>query len=185
ILLSIPELFYYSGVGHDGAVYIPTKNEDPVHLVKRNLNLAQSLSQIPIVRLFGRKSQLFETLDIKQKSTIAIEKDVLPYSFVQFLKSKAKNIHLVNCSSLLRNLRSIKSKYEINQIRQAAALVDRSFEYCTEIATPKMTEIELASQLGSWLLENGHGGFITTHAFNAALLHYAYVISSGSSVLNI
>ena len=185
ILLSTPELFYYSGVGYDGAVYIPTEGESAIHLVKRNLKMAQSFSQVPIIQEYGRKSKLFETLNINPASKIAIEKDVLPYSYVQFLQSKAKNIELVNYSSIFRNLRSIKSKYEINLIEQAAAIVDQSFEYCTEIATPDMTEIELAIRLERWLLENGHDGFITTYGFNAELLHCAYVISSQSSVLNI
>ena len=185
ILLSTPELYYYSGVGYDGAVYISTEGEVPVHLIKRNLTLAQSFSQIPVIKTFGRKSKIFETLDIKQGTRIAIEKEVLSYSFVQFLQSKAKNIQLVDCSSVLRELRSIKSKYEINQIERAAKLVDQSLEHCTEIATPEMTEIELAIRLESWLLENGHDGFITTYGFNAELLHCAYVISSQSSILNI
>ncbi|MFX0122050.1 MAG: M24 family metallopeptidase [Candidatus Hodarchaeota archaeon] len=184
ILLSTPELYYYSGVGYDGAVYIPIEGS-PVHLVKRNLELAQSFSQIATVMTFGRKSKLFETLKIKPSATIAIEKDVLTFSFVQFLQSKAKNVQLVNCSPILRYIRSIKSEYEINHIKVAAILVDESFEYCTEIATPEMTEIELAVRLEGWLLKNGHDGFITTHGFNTELLHYAYVISSQSSILNI
>ncbi|MFX0015172.1 MAG: M24 family metallopeptidase [Promethearchaeota archaeon] len=184
ILLSTPELYYYSGVGYDGAVYIP-KEGDPIHLVKRNIMLAQSVSKLPEIQPFGRKSKIFKTLGIKQPGSIAIEKDILPYSFVEFLQSKAKTIQLLNYSPILRKIRSIKSKYEITQIKRAAGLVDQSFEYLTEIATPEMTEIELASQLESWMLENGHDGFITTYGFNTELLHYAYVISSQSSTLNI
>ena len=48
-----------------------------------------------------------------------------------------------------------------------------------------MTEIELSSHLDSWLLNNGHDGYITTRAFNSPLLHYSYVISSLSSTINI
>ena len=184
IILSTPELYYYSGVGYDGAVYIPVEG-NPIHLVKRNLELAKAFSQLPTITPFGRKSQIFETLNIKTSTKIAIEMDVLSYSFVKFLQSKAKNIELTNCSSILRYFRSIKSDYEINLIKVAAELVDKSFEHCIEIATPEMTEIELAVRLESWLLENGHDGFITTYGFNTELLHYAYVISSQSSVLNI
>lgn len=185
ILFSTPELYYYSGVGYDGAIYISTDGKEPVHLVKRNLPLAQSYSQIAMIQPFGRKSELFQTLNINRAEIIAIEQDVLSYSFVQFLQSKTKKIQLIDGSSILRKLRSIKSKYEINQIESAALLVDQSFEHCTEIVTPEMTEIELTSRLESWLLDNGHNGFITTRAFNSELLHYAYVISSQSSVLNI
>lgn len=184
ILFSTPELYYYSGMGADGAIYVSTDG-DPVHLIKRNLPLAQSFSQIPIQRNFGRKSKLFDTLEIKSPARIAIEKDILSSSFVDFLQLKSKNIQLVDGSSIFRDLRSKKSKYEINQINKASQLVDQSMEYCTEIATPEMTEIGLASLLEAWLLENGHDGFITTRAFNSELLHYAYVISSSSAILNI
>jgi len=184
ILLSTPELYYYSGVGYDGAVYIPVEG-DPIHLVKRNLELAKSFSRLPTVTSFGRKSRLFKTLNVKPLAKIALELDILSYSFVQFLQSKAQNVQLINCSSTLRQFRSIKSDYEINQIKDAAKLVDNSFEYCLEIATQEMTEIELAVRLERWLLDNGHDGFITTYGFNTELLHYAYVISSQSSVLNI
>ncbi|MFW9904938.1 MAG: M24 family metallopeptidase [Candidatus Thorarchaeota archaeon] len=184
ILLSTPELYYYSGLGYDGAVYIPVEGE-PVHLIKRNIELAKSFSRLPRINSFGRKSKLFDTLGIKPSAKIALELDILSYSFVKFLESKAKNVQLTNCSPVLRQLRSIKSEYEISHIKDAATLVDASFEYCTETATPEMTEIELAARLERWMLDNGHDGFITTYGFNTELLHYAYVISSQSSVLNI
>jgi Xaa-Pro dipeptidase len=184
LLLSIPELYYYSGFGGDGAIYIPVDG-NPVHLVRRNLHLAQNYSQIPDIQLYGKRSKIFDTLKVPSRFRVAIEKNILPYSSVKFLESVAKNIELVNGSLIFRSIRSVKSKFEINQIERAASLVDKSFEYCTEIADSQMTEIELATKLDSWLLNNGHNGFITTYGFNTALLNYSYVISSLSSTLNI
>lgn len=184
LVLSIPELYYYSGVGSDGAIYIPIEG-DPIHLIKRNLPLAKNYSLIANVQIFGRQSKLFDTLEIITPSRIMIEKDVLSATFVNFLHLQAKNVELIDGTPIFRQIRSIKSAYEIELIEQAAKLVDQSFDYCVEIARPGMTEIELASQLESWLLERGHSGYITTRAFNAALLNYSYVISSGSSTMNI
>ncbi|MHA2226198.1 MAG: M24 family metallopeptidase [Candidatus Hodarchaeales archaeon] len=184
LLFSIPELYYYSGFGGDGVIYIPVKG-NPVHLVKRNVSLAKQFSRIPNVKIYGQQSKLFKTLEIEESAQIAIEKNVLTDSFVSFLQAKAKNITLIDDNSIFRQIRSIKSNFEIKLIQTAANLVDKSFEYCTEIATPEMTEIELSSRLDSWMLERGHNGHITTRAFNAALLNYSYVISSGSSTLNI
>ncbi len=184
LFFSITELYYYSGFGADGAIYIPTDGE-PVHLIKRNISLAQQYSRIENCQPFGRKSKIFKTLEISDDSKIALEKDILSHSFVEFLMTTSGGIELENGSNLFRSIRSIKSKFEIDQIKQAAALVDRSFDHCTEIAQPTMTEIELSSQLNSWLLNNGHDGYITTRAFNSPLVHYSYVISSLSSTLNI
>ncbi|MFX0171481.1 MAG: M24 family metallopeptidase [Candidatus Hodarchaeota archaeon] len=184
LFLSTPELYYYSGIGSDGAVYVPIEG-DPIYLIKRNLSLAKKHSLIANVQIFGRQSKLFETLEIKSPSRIMIEKDVLSASYVNFLHTKVKDVKLIDGSHVFRKIRSVKSAYEIELIERAANLVDQSFEYCIEIANPDMTEIELASQLDSWLLHRGHGGYITTRAFNAALLHYSYVISSRSSTMNI
>ena len=183
LLLSIPELYYYSGFGADGAIYVPVEGS-PVHLVKRNKPFAQEYSQISELKLFGRRSKIFETLEVPPKARVAIEKEIVPSSIVDHLESLTNSIELVNGSFIFRNIRSIKSKFEIDQIEQAATLVDESFEYCTEIANSQMTEIELASKLNTWLLHNGHNGYINTYAFNTALVNYSYVISSHSSVLN-
>lgn len=184
ILFSIPEIYYYSGFGADGAVYVPVEG-NPVHLVKRNLSLANQYSLIQNVQNFGRLSEIFETLRIKTSSQILVEKKVLPASFVDFLQFKTKLIKLIDGSSIFRQIRSIKSNFEIKMIDQAAKLVDQSFEYCSEIVSPDMTEIDLSARLDGWLLNNGHNGYITTRAFNSALLHYSYVISSNSSTMNI
>ncbi|MHA2378264.1 MAG: M24 family metallopeptidase [Candidatus Thorarchaeota archaeon] len=183
LLMSVTELYYYSGIGSPGVVYVPPDGE-PVRLSERNLDLVKSFSPLTDVRPMGRLSMLFETLKIESSSQIAIEEDILPFSLVRFLQSKARGVGLVDGSKILRLIRSVKSDYEINLMEKAAALVDESFEYCTEIADPDMTEIELALQLDSWMVERGHAGFITTRTFNSAMVQYSYVISSGGSTLN-
>ncbi len=183
LLMTSAELYYYSGVGTGGAVYVPAE-EDPIRLVERNLELVESYSLIPEIRLMGRMSQLFQTLNVPSNSRIAMESDVIPYSLMSYLQSRADGIHFSDGSDMFRTIRSKKSDYEIELIEAAAKLVDQSFEYCTEIATPEMTEIALSMRLDAWMVENGHAGFITTRAFNSEMLIYSYVVSSSGSTLN-
>ncbi len=184
LLFSITGTYYYSGYGADGLIFIPIEGE-PIHLVKRNVALAQKYSQISNIRSYGRTSKIVDTLNIPENSIILVEEDYLSYSFVKYLRDINQTIQFLDGSQLFRELRSIKSKYEIFMIKKAAKMVDESFLYCCEIAKPDMSEIELASKLDSWLLNNGHGGYITTRAMNSALLNYSYVISSHSTSLNI
>ncbi|MHA1213829.1 MAG: M24 family metallopeptidase [Candidatus Hodarchaeales archaeon] len=184
LVFSVPELYYYSGLGSDGVIYVPAESE-PIHLINRNLNLAKQHSGLSNVKLYGRKSKLFETLNISHNSRLLTELDLLPNSKVHFLKKIAGDIELIDGTTVFRNLRSVKSDFEINLIEKAASLVDESFERCAEIARPDMTEIELALELDNWLVKNGHSGFITTRSPNSALLNYSYVISSNSTTLNI
>ena len=184
LLLSIVELYYYTGIGLDGALFIPRTGE-PIHLVKRNRELAENYSGTTIVKDYGKTSKLFKNLNIPNNSCIALELDILPYSYTKFLNSLNHKITFQDGSKKLREVRSVKSQFEINQISKAAKLVDESFEFCKEIASPDMSEISLASKLDRWLLDNGHHGYVKTRAFNSALLNLSYVISSASSILNI
>ncbi|MHA2601351.1 MAG: M24 family metallopeptidase [Candidatus Thorarchaeota archaeon SMTZ1-83] len=183
LLMSVAELYYYSGIGSPGAVYVPSEG-DPVRFSERNLDLVKTHSPLTDIRPLGRMSMLFENLKVESEAQIVVEGDVLPFSLVTFLQSKAKETRLVDGSNLFRQIRSVKSDYEIELMERAAVLVDESFEFCTEIANPDMTEVELALRLDSWMVERGHAGFITTRSFNMAMVQYSYVVSSGGSTLN-
>jgi Xaa-Pro dipeptidase len=184
LFLTTTNLYYYSGYGGDGAVFVPIEDE-PIHLVKRNLPLAEQYSGLSNVQPYGRESRLMKTLGIKSSLRIAIDADIIPFSFVTFLKEQVDSTQLIDGSHFLRNIRAVKSTFEINLIEQAAEIVDQSFEICKEIAKPEMTEIELASQLDSWMLKYNHSGFITTRSLNSIMPAYSFVISSSSATLNI
>jgi Xaa-Pro aminopeptidase len=183
LLLSTIEMYYYSGIGSSGAVYIPNQG-DPVRLVERNLDLVKTHSPLSDIRPMGRLSKIFETFGIKKDTQIALEGDIVPYSFVTFLQSKADGIELVDGSQMFREIRSRKSEFEVGMIETAAKQIDGSLTYCSEIATPEMTEIELSTRLDGWLVDQGHAGYITTRAFNSSMLIYSYVVSSDASTLN-
>jgi Xaa-Pro aminopeptidase len=183
LLFSSQECYYYSGLGIEGAVFVPAEGE-PRQFVKRNLAFCRKYSAIPQIQEYGKQSKLFETLGIKSGARVAIEADLLSFSFVEYLQSKAENLHLVDGSSLFRQIRAVKSDFEIDLIGRAAQTVDRMFGFCQETSRPDMTEIELSSRLDSWLLQNGHDGFITTHAFNSLMPQYSYVVSSAAASMN-
>ncbi|NHJ12663.1 MAG: aminopeptidase P family protein [Candidatus Thorarchaeota archaeon] len=183
ILLSTTELYYYSGIGIQGVVYVPADGA-PVRLAERNKELVAAFSELIDIRPMGRQSRIFETLGIGTGTRIAMESDIVPYSYMEFLQSRAEGIELVDGSHIFRAIRSKKSEFEIEQIAAAAELVDKSLDYCTEIATPEMTEIELSMNLDTWLVEHGHAGYITTRAFNSSMQIYSYVVSSSASTLN-
>lgn len=183
LFMTTIELYYYSGIGIDGALLVPVDDE-PVRLVERNAELAKSYSQVSDVQPMGRLSGIFETLNVKPGSTLAVESDVIPHSLMKYLQSRAGETSLVDGSQIFRGIRSVKSPYEIAMIETAASIVDQSFIHCAEIAGPEMTEIDLSMRLDKWMVENGHAGFISTHGFNSEMLIFSYVVSSRGATLN-
>lgn len=185
LIFSVPNLYYFTGIGVDGVLYVPSE-ASPTHLVRRNIILAREYSQIDSIIDLVKFSDFFDHLEIQRQAKLIIEKDVIPVSRYEYLTKLSQNQYeFQDGSVLLRQLRSIKTEFEIAQIKIAAQLIDQMFTYCVEYTTPEMTEIELASSLNTWLFKNGHAGHVTTRAFNALNLQYPYVISSASATSNI
>ncbi len=61
-----------------------------------------------------------------------------------------------NLSSLMKSLRSIKSQYEINELKQVGKMIDDVHSYVPTILKPGLSEIEIAKKIGNKILEVGH-----------------------------
>ncbi|MHA1168177.1 MAG: M24 family metallopeptidase [Candidatus Hodarchaeales archaeon] len=187
ILFSLQEIFYYTGIALDGAVFIPSNGEDAVFFVKRNKKLADRYAKSVTVKTFGRLSKFFQQEEYRGiKGSIALELDLIPFSMASYLNklASANGMNIVDGSAILRGIRSVKSKYEQDLIRKSAKIIEESFSYCIDVVKPGMTEIELSTLLDSWLLRNGLAGRVVTRSFGSSMPIYSFVISTGSAELN-
>jgi Xaa-Pro dipeptidase len=73
----------------------------------------------------------------------------------------------------------VKSPWELDRIREAAAMVAGVDECVAGVLREGMTEIELAAEVEAWLRRQGHQGVIRMRAFNGEV-HYG-TISSGAA----
>ncbi|HUP27586.1 MAG TPA: aminopeptidase P family N-terminal domain-containing protein, partial [Chloroflexia bacterium] len=121
------DVFYLSGVVQQAQVYLPVAGE-PLLMVRKHLGRAQMVSELPAGRIVGVRS-LRELPDLLQSSTgetalrrIGFEFDTLPVSVFQAYERALAGLgaELVDASNIFRRVRSIKSQYELDQIRHAA-----------------------------------------------------------------
>ncbi len=84
----------------------------------------------------------------------------------------------------------IKTKEEIEKLRNAALLGDRCFEYICDVVKPGMTEIEIAKKIDEFFMKNGATGVsfdtIVGAGVNSAQIHSTpteYIIKEQDIIL--
>jgi Xaa-Pro aminopeptidase len=107
--------------------------------------------------------------------SIGFEDTYLKYSEVVKFMQSGENQKWVPLADELSNLRSIKDEQEIQKLKMAESIGDKSFTRILDILRPGMTEIEVAAELEYGMKMNGAQGFsfdsIVASGPNSALPH--------------
>ncbi len=88
-------------------------------------------------------------------------------------------MQFVDVSRMLREIRMIKSAYEIGLIRQAAIIQDHMARRLREVVRPGMTELELAAEVEAEARRHGHQGFVRVRRFGQEF-YYGHLLCGPS-----
>jgi Xaa-Pro aminopeptidase len=183
LILQNVDLFYFSGTIQRSYLFIPAKGE-PLLLVQKDFDRAKKESPlkniIPIERPKGISSVLKKQGGLKR---IGLECDVLPVNQFRQLGKIFPRSEFVDISKAIKQVRMIKSPYEINQLRCSAKILDEVFEYAKIILKPGMTEIEAESQLIELGRRRGHQGLTRMRAWNQDMVNACVLSGNSGSVL--
>ncbi|MFZ2446413.1 MAG: Xaa-Pro peptidase family protein [Syntrophobacteraceae bacterium] len=164
------DLFYFTGTVQDSHLIVPASG-NPVLLVRRSFERAKAESPIrpiiPMQSLGEIREALFEACGAKEPETVGFELDVLPAStfFIYDEKIFPKQ-RIVDISGLVRQLRAIKSPWEIDMMRRAAEISTLVAESVPKFLRPGISELELNSDLESLARRAGNTGFVRSRSFN-------------------
>ncbi len=177
LLIQRADLFYFSGTGQNGLLFVPVEGE-PTLLIKKSVARAQQESAIDNIIPFPGWEPL---IDLVEKNTppgypIGLELDVLPANLYLRYQEKFKNNHLVDISSSIRKIRAVKSEYEIGQMKEAARISKSVFLHARDIIKAGMAEVELAGHLEFHARTLGHQGAVRMRGFNQEL-YYGHVLT--------
>jgi len=181
LILQRADLFYFSGTGQNGHLFIPASGE-PTLLVKKSLDRAKEESALKTVIPYSGTEQLKDLVisQIPENSVIGLEADVLPAALYFRYQKIFAGYQLVDLSGEIRQIRAVKSAYEINLLRQAAAVGKQVFDYAREIIRPGMSEVELAGGLEMQARRLGHQGAVRMRGFNQEL-YFGHVMSGDNA----
>lgn len=177
-------LFYFSGTSQNSYLFIPQKGE-PLLMVRKSYERALQESKINrIVELKSLKNILPGILELGSPiKNVGLELDVIPYNTFKFYNEKIfPGLEIKDASDIIRQIRLIKSPFEIDLLARSCRVLDQAFSKVPEMLHEGMSEIELASLFEAQMRKNGYGGGCNMRAFNQSLFFGNLVSGSNGRV---
>ncbi len=182
LIVQTVDLFYLAGTTQQANLFVPTSGA-PLLMVRKSSSRARdesplehvipmrSLRDLPDL-IAGHGSGLLER--------IGLELDVMPVNtFGQYQKT-FPGVELVDVSPAIRQVRGIKSPYEIGILWEAARVMQAMIEAVPRILREGMTEAEFAGQLEVVGLALGHQGIAPMRNWNMAV-HFGTLVAGDSA----
>jgi Xaa-Pro aminopeptidase len=181
VVVQSVDLYYLTGTTQSAHLVVPTDGE-PVLLVRQTLERA--IAESPLERIEPLRSlrELPAALAAAglQGGRIGFELDVLPAARYLDYARRLQGFELADCSSELRRLRTVKSTWELERIREAGAMLAGVAERMAVVLREGMTELELAGLVEAWLRRQGHQGILRMRAFNGDV-HYGTIAAGAAA----
>jgi Xaa-Pro dipeptidase len=161
-------LYYLSGTTQDGLLFVPLEGE-PLLMIKREPERARVES--PIMDIIPLRSNreipsLIQTHRGKVPPILGLELDVLPVRDYLKFQEFFPSTQLMDASSILREVRKIKSLFEIALMRKAGEIGTKVYQEAKEILKEGMTEIEFGGFLEAAAKRYGHEGLLRVRSLN-------------------
>lgn len=172
-------LYYFTGTMQEGLLLIP-RNEDAVLWVKRSYERAIDESYFP--KIFPMNT--FKDVTDKMHSiphTVSLETEIIPLAMYERMFKHFSFSNFTSLDKQIAYVRSLKSSYEIDLMEKSGKIHQKVLEEMVPgILKEGISEVELASELFSLMMEEGHHGVIRFGMFDTemALGHIAFGESS-------
>ncbi|MFC4304224.1 M24 family metallopeptidase [Cohnella boryungensis] len=179
-------IYYYTGSMQAGYVFIPASGE-PTYYVRRSVVRALAESRIRAVELvafrtFGEQLQRDYPAVFAGKersANIGADLDVMPAQLFLKLGEVIPGARFTDASSILRQMRSVKSSYEVERISRAAEAVAAALEEGLAELRPGLTELELMAIIENGLRRRGHIGLMRMRGYNQEIM--TGIVSAGEA----
>lgn len=166
------DLFYFTGTIQSGCLYVPLVGQ-PLYLVRRDAGRARMESGLKEIRPFSSPKDIPGILaehSYPEPKRIGMEFDVLPVALFERYRKVFPTAEFLDASPLIRQIRMIKSHYEIHLMQDAADQVHAVHLRAMEAIREGMTDLELAAELEYTARTHGHLGLVRMRVFNGELL---------------
>ena len=170
---------YFTGMSSSAGTVVITKQTAFLLIDFRYFEKAKSTVKNAKVILCEKLStQLKELLFNEKGETVLLEKDNLTVSAFENFKNMLCDFSLIASEKLsekILSLRSIKTKEEIENIKRAQYLTDKTFEYILNRIKTGVSEKEIMLDMEFFIRRNGREGtafdFIVVSGANSSLPH--------------
>lgn len=149
-------LFYLSDRVYSGYCYLPVEGE-PLFFVRRPVGLKGN--GVHYIRKPEQIVERLQELGLPVPRRLLLELDELTYSEVNRLRGIFMPDELLNATSLLRKIRSVKSVYEIELLRQSARQHAACYAEVPGLFRSGMTDVEFSIEIERLFRQKGALGY--------------------------
>ena len=184
LLMQSTDLYYFCGTAQQAHLYIPVEG-DPILMVKKSISRARSespLKTITVLESPARLPDLLKAHNCPAPRFLGMELDILPVNLYNRYPGLWRDVTVQDCSPMIRELRAIKSPFEIDLIRQAAGLADQMAAFAATVIKEGVPEIEMAGVLEAEARRLGHQGLIRMRLWGSELFYGHFMSGSSAAV---
>lgn len=167
VIMQNVDLFYFTGTTQRGVLVIAPGSE-PLLFIEKSVYRARLDSPLDVIAVKSEKDTgkiLGEKKILRGRG--AMELDVVPVKvFERIRKNLGFAGDVIDISPLIRELRAVKSPFEIEQCRKASSIFSHVFDRATEVIREGISEVEIDSHLIAAGRRQGHQGYLRMRGFN-------------------
>jgi Xaa-Pro dipeptidase len=160
--------YYLSGTTQDGLLFVPLEGK-PLLMIKRELERAKVESPIKDIILLKSNREIpsrIQTHSGKLPNSLGLELDILPVKDYFKFQELFRKTKFMDASSIMREIRKIKSSFEIDLMRKAGEIGKKVYQEARKILKAGMTEIEFGGLLEATAKKYGHEGLLRVRSLN-------------------
>lgn len=160
------DVYYFTATRQNSTLWVPAQGE-PLLLVRKSFDRARQEACLVDIRPFPRSKEFEPLFTGVQK--IGLTFDVLPVQQYNYYVKLLPGRSFADISLLNRELRSVKSEWELERLRYAGMQLSRVFATVPDFLQPGMREVDLAAEFEARMRKAGGEGHIRMRAFNQEL----------------
>lgn len=171
IILQNVDIFYFSGTLQRSYLFVPLEG-DPVLFVEKNKERAKIESPLHQIEIKGERDVRTYLLGNRSlKGKVGMEHDVVPYAIHERWRRLLDLEETFDISRMIREIRAIKSDFEISNLKRAGSIASKVFEEAKRVIKEGRTEVEVAAELELVGRLNGHQGFLRMRGLNQEMMN--------------
>jgi len=170
------DVYYFSGTRQNSTLWIPAQG-NPHLYVRKSFARAQTESVIEDTRPFP-SSKEFPAHFGEEVKRVGFTFDVAPVQQYNYYAKLLPGREFVDVSAINRDVRSVKSEWELERMRYSGARLCEVFGEVPGFLKEGMREVDLSAEFEYRLRKAGSEGYVRMRAFNQELFQGLAVSSA-------
>jgi Xaa-Pro dipeptidase len=172
------DVYYFTGTRQNASLWVPADG-NPLLMVRKSYSRAVKESLIEDTRPFPSSKEFPALFDDTVKK-VGMTFDIIPVQQLNYYTKMLPGREFVDISGINREIRSVKSGFELAQIKASGDALSSIFTQVPEFLKEGMRELDLAAEFECRLRKAGNEGYVRMRAYNQELFG-GLAVSAGAA----